>query len=497
MIVGGGTAGWMAANLMSKRWSGRGVEICLLESPEVGVIGVGEGSTPQLKAFFDKIGAVESEWMRRCSATYKVGISFENWSTRSGFHRYFHPFPAQADVRNYQAFVYHCYLRRNGVDVDAHPDRFFLPACLAANKLGPKPARNFPFDVFYGYHFDSQLLGNYLRDFAVRQGVIHRQVTVSEVLLSEQGSIEALRLDDGEILGADFFVDSTGFRSLLLQQALKVPFRSFGANLFNDAAVVIPTPQGREPNSQTISTAMKCGWAWNIPLTSRVGNGYVYSSDFCTADDAETELRAKLGLLDGDVNARHLRMKVGQVEKHWEKNCIAVGLSQGFIEPLEATALHIVQETIEAFMTSYEQGEYTAKYQARFNDIVARRFEGVRDYIVCHYRANSRGDTEYWRANAANEHLSDSLKSLLQVWLAKGDLTEEIQRQDIARYYNTISWHCLLAGYGIFPERLRPAGPDDQAYDLSKIDDFVQRCASNFTSHSQQLDFMGAGNSTA
>jgi len=499
LIVGGGTAGWMAANLMAQRWLDQGINISLVESPDIGIIGVGEGSTPQLKAFMDKIGAEEADWMPQCNATYKVGISFTNWSTKPGFDSYFHPFPAQPDKENYRAFVHHCYLRRQGFDIDAHPNRFFLPAYLAANQLGPHPNDNFPFEVLYGYHFDSQLLGQYLRDMAVKRGVRHMQGRVNEVLQDEQGNITAVQLQDDELLEADFFVDSTGFRSLLLQQTQNVPFMSFDTNLFNDSAVVIPTPQGDEYNSRTISTAMKYGWAWDIPLTNRVGNGYVYSSAFCSADDAEKELREKTDTLDSDVEARHLKMNVGQVDKHWHRNCIAVGLSQGFIEPLEATALHIVQETIEAFMSNYEEGGYTTRHQERFNQIVSRRFEGVRDYIVCHYRANSRDDTEYWRANAANENLSISLKNLLRTWLDKGDLTEEIQRQDISRYYNTISWHCLLAGYGLFPDRtsLKPGGEKERGYDVSAIEDFAQRCALNFEKHSTQLNFSGGESSRA
>jgi 2-polyprenyl-6-methoxyphenol hydroxylase-like FAD-dependent oxidoreductase len=494
VIVGGGTAGWMAANLMVQRWADQGIEISLLESPDIGIIGVGEGSTPQLKAFLDKIGAQESDWMPRCNATFKVGISFVDWSTRPGFGRYFHPFPAQPDRDNYRAFVYHCFLRRQSLDVDAHPDRFFLPAYLAANQLGPKAAHSFPFEVLYGYHFDSALLGTYLRDVAVERGVRHIEGKVTEVVQADNGDIASLNLDDGGELEADFFVDSTGFRSLLLQQALDVSFDSFDKNLFNDSAVVMPTPQGEEYNSQTISTAMKCGWAWDIPLTNRVGNGYVYSSKYCSAGEAETELREKLGLLDDDVEARHLQMRVGQVRKHWHRNCIAVGLSQGFIEPLEATALHIVQETIEAFMANYEEGNFTNAYEDRFNDVVRQRFEGVRDYIVCHYRANSRDDTDYWRDNAVNENLSDSLKGLLSTWLERGDLSEEIGRQDISRYYNTISWHCLLAGYGVFPDKhsLKPPPEDQQAHDLDRIDDFVRRCALNFAKHSEQLSELGS-----
>ncbi len=488
LIVGGGTAGWMAANLMAARWADRDISIALIESPDIGIIGVGEGSTPQLKAFFDSIGVEERDWMPRCNATYKVGISFHGWSGKPGCDSYFHPFPAQTDTQNYPAFVYHCYLRRQGVDVPAHPDPYFVPARLAAERRGPLPDHNFPFPVLYGYHFDSQLLGRYLREVAVGRGVRHIEAKVEEVVQAGNGDIRELRLEGGGTEAADFFIDSTGFRGLLLQQTLGVPFESFADNLFNDAAVVMPTPQGERPACQTVSTALKHGWAWDIPLTNRIGNGYVYSSRYCSADEAETELRGKLGLLDADVEARHLRMKVGQVARHWDRNCVAVGLAQGFIEPLEATALHIVQETVEGFIRHYEQGGFTNDGQAAFNEAVRARFEGVRNYIVCHYRANSRNDTDYWRDNAANENLSDSLRGILQTWLNREDLTVEVQEQDISRYYNTISWHCLLAGYGVFPDGgYRPPRDGESRYDLAAIGDFVSRCALNFRPHVEQL----------
>ena len=489
VIVGGGTAGWMAANLMIRRWPD--AQITLLESPDIGIIGVGEGSTPQLKAFFDGIDVSEAQWMPRGNATYKVGISFADWSRKPGFEHYFHPFPSQPDKQNHRAFVESCYWRRRGIDVEGHPDRFFLNAYLAQHRLGPKADRSFPFRVTYGYHFDSGMLGQFLAETAVARGVEHVQGKVADVLRGESGNIAGLALADGRHVEADFFVDSTGFRSLLMQQALGVRFRSFEENLFNDSAVVLPTPQGEAPACQTVSTALKYGWAWNIPLTNRIGNGYVYSSGFCTADEAETELREALDLLDSEVEARHLKMKVGQVEKHWHRNCHAVGLSQGFIEPLEATALHVVQTTIEGFMKNWEAGGFTNRFEDDFNRAIGQRFEGIRDYIVCHYRVNSRDDTDYWRANASNVNHSESLQRLLRTWKDRGDLTAEIIRQGISKYYDTISWHCLLAGYGLFPphESLQPAGAGHRGHDMTRIKDFIARCALNFRPHSEQLEF--------
>ncbi len=489
IVLGGGTAGWMAANLMAKRWPSEKVGVRVIESPDIGIIGVGEGSTPQLKAFFDEIGVNESEWMPRCNATYKTGITFKGWSAIPGYEQYFHPFPARTDRDTAQAFVYNCFLRRQNLNVEVAPDTYFLPAYLAKRKLGPIPDENFPFPVSYGYHFDSHLVGEFLRDKAVELGVEHISDKVVDLSLDAQGDIDHLLSASGKRYHADFFVDATGFKSVLMQQALGVSFESFDSNLFNDAAVVLPTESAEQPNSQTISTAMKCGWRWDIPLTHRTGNGYVYSSQFCDAESAEAELKAALGLRASEVEARHLKMRVGQVREHWHRNCLAVGLSQGFIEPLEATALHLVQETVSNFIRAYEQSDFESRDRDDFNATIRARFEGIRDYIVCHYKVNSRSDSDYWIANRDNENLSDSLQSILQVWRTGGDLSEEISRQGIDDYYSTLSWHSLLSGYGIFPHNQALISGDRRAqrFDMAALRDFNERCALNFRSHASQL----------
>ncbi len=495
LVLGGGAAGWMAANLMAKRWADRNVDITVLESPDIGIIGVGEGSTPQLKAFFEYLGVAESDWMPKCSATYKNGISFYGWSARPGYEHYFHPFPSPVDLHTSPAFYFNSHFRRQGFDLDASPDRFFLSAYLANNSLAPTAAHHFPFEMAYGYHFDAYLVSAFLREHAISLGVSHIEGKVTDVLLTESGNVASLKLDDDRAIAADIFVDSTGFRSLILQQALGVKFVSFAENLFNNAAVVMPTSADTAgTNSQTVSTALKNGWVWNIPLTNRTGNGYVYSDRYCSADEAEAELRTHLGMLDSDVAARHLKMKVGRVEKHWHKNCLAVGLSQGFIEPLEATALHLVQATVEQFMAALEKGNFTNEKEDEFNAEISARFEGVRDYIVCHYRAALRNDTEYWRDNVANNKLSDSLQQLLQCWFSRGDLKKEIAEQDISKYYSLTSWICLLGGYGNYPDqdKIKPPTDDLKRFDLNIIDDFVARSGLNFRDHKEVLAQMHA-----
>jgi hypothetical protein len=489
VILGGGTAGWMTANALADAWSEKGAEISLIESPDIGTVGVGEGSTPRMKIFFDDLGIDESEWMPKCNATYKNGISFVNWSTRPGFGQYFHPFASQIDHHTKTAFYLNTYARRLGVDVHAHPDRFFLSAKLSANRQGPKPDENFPFDVEYGYHFDAGLVGEFLRDKATSRGVKHISARVVDVKLTPRGNISSLQTSEDETIEGDFFIDCSGFSGTLIQKVLEVPFRPYAENLFNDSAVVLPTGQKDAIGSQTVSTALKCGWTWEIPLTNRIGNGYVYSSSFCTDDEAETELRDHLGLLDSDVEARHLKMKVGRVERHWEKNCLAIGLSQGFIEPLEATALNLVCNTVYDFIETVDKGGIAGTGRDEFNARINDSFEKVRDYIVAHYVMNTREDTEYWRQNGTNTNVPDRLKQILEIWKAAQNLSHEMQKQKIDSSYTAMSWYCLLAGYGFYPEVRDLQGSEQYSskVNMDEIDDFVRRCALNFRSQSEQL----------
>ena len=485
LILGGGTAGWMAANLMAKRWASHRVKVTLVSSPEIGIIGVGEGSTPSLKRFFELVDVAESEWMPRCEATYKVNIRFAGWSPRSGIDNYSHPFISQVDTFTQRPFIVNCLTRRLGLAVHTQPDDFLLNGVLARQGKTPVAPANFPFRMEYGYHFNAGLLGDFLRELAVSRGVTHAEHKIIDVTRDAHGAIASLRTDTGDTLEADFFIDCTGFVSLLMQKTLGVPFDRFKANLFNDRAVVMPTQMTQVPPVETLSTALSAGWCWTIPLTSRFGNGYVYSSDFISQDQAEHELRCYLGRLDDPEPCRHLRMRVGQLREHWSHNCLGLGLSQGFIEPLEATALHLVQVTVELFMQDWEKtwesSDVVVTHRNEFNQKIYDRFERVRDYIVAHYRLNTRDDSDYWRANRHHQQLSESLQQLLEVWYRRGDLSQEIERQQLDSHFGSLSWHCLLAGYGAFPTLApRQPGKGDR-YIEERVQHFLDGCALNFS----------------
>ncbi len=488
VIVGGGSAGWMAALIFADALIPKGAEITVLESPAVGIIGVGEGSTPWMRKFFEDLGIEEGEWMPACNATYKCGITFDKWSTKPGFESYFHPFASMLDNLTIGMFVHNAQARIGGADAYAHPNRFFISSHLAEGRLAPKPNDNFPFDIWYGYHFDAVLLGQFLHKKALERGVKYKSCHVTDVRLDEKGDIASVATKEGETIAADFFVDCTGFAGILIQKALGTPFVSFADNLFNDAAVAMPTPMVDSIPSQTVSTALRNGWMWTIPLTNRFGNGYVYSTSFCTPDEAERELRETLGLLDSDTEARHLKMKVGRVTKHWNRNCLAVGLSQGFIEPLEATALLFIQRTATTFVEFVEAGDMSEGARERFNRKINAHFEGTRDYIVTHYKTNSREDTEYWRANAANLNLSESLRRLIGMWMTGRSIAEDVGQQKIGYGYPIFSWYSIMAGMGIFPDAkdLRPATAAEQ-YDMTEIDNMLSRSAKNFRPQKEVL----------
>lgn len=489
VVLGGGSAGWITACLMHKEWGARGGMVTVVESPEIGIIGVGEGSTPQLKALFDHLGIAEADWMPACDATFKLGIRFSGWSERPGFESYFHPFPGPVDLHTERDFFLNAMLARRGFAVPAHPDPWFLATHLAQAGKAPQASANFPFGPSYGYHFDAFKLGAFLREWAVARGVVHLPRKVLDVELRDDGDIAALLCEDDTRVTGDVFVDCSGFRALLIQQKLGVPFRSYGENLFNDRAVVMPTLHTGPLKPQTDAVAMRAGWRWSIPLTSRIGNGYVYSSRYMSDDDAETELRAAIGMTDSDQPARFLQMNVGRVEDSWSRNCLGAGLAQGFIEPLEATALHIVIATALEFVRAFEGGGFGAKHRDAFNQNAATRFEGIRDYIVAHYRANQRSDGVYWRDNAANQALSDGLKAMLTAWFTHHD----IAAANVAAYgdphYSAMSWQCLFAGYGTFPPaaKIQPLPANARAGDAGAITALIEACASNFTNYEPWL----------
>jgi hypothetical protein len=345
----------------------------------------------------------------------------------------------------------------------------------------------------YAYHFDSAKLGAFLCQRAVNIGVVHIIGKMERAIQSKDKSIRAIKLATGETLDADLFIDATGFNSLLLQGVLEEPFDSFGSNLFNNKAVAIPSTSQKIIPSETKATALSAGWAWQIPLTNRTGNGYVYSDQYLSPEQAEEELRRHINSNMPDESetrseAKHLNMKVGQVQRHWHKNVVAVGLSQGFIEPLEATALHLVQETIQKLAASLTDPSFDSEQERiklRFNEAIKRRFNGVRDYIVCHYKMNTRADSQYWIDNRENNNISTQLADVIDTWRSKKDIAAVLEQHQMTHYYPVISWYCLLAGYGSFAPATSPNKLPSS--NMKQLAHYIMQNASHFAPHNESL----------
>ena len=488
IILGGGSAGWMAASLIQKMWDKHNINIILVESKNIGTIGVGEGSTPYMRDFFKILGISESQWMPACHATYKCGISFPNWQSEKN-SGYFHPFFSVLDIDSAQAFFQNCGFKRKGKKVHTHPDDFFVSAELARQNKAPIASQSLPFEPDYGYHFDAGLLAKFLKKYCLSKGLNHKIATIKTVGKDSAGNISSLVTNDNEELVADFFVDCTGFASVLISKNLGVEFESFSDNLFNDSAIAIPTAIEKEATiaSYTESTALKNGWAWKIPLTSRIGNGYVYSSKFCTDEEAEQEFRDHLGEQSQGVESRLIKLKVGKIKKHWHKNCLAVGLSQGFIEPLEATALMLVQITIMKFMETFEkEGSYELG-QEQYNQEIDKYFDGVRDYIVAHYQLNNRTDTDYWCANRNHSNVSKTFKDLINTWEQGGDFEACLTKHNDNIVYLRPSWYCMFAGMNRFPDKLVKPTKNKKITAHKTVKKYCQDAAQIFPDHQTYL----------
>lgn len=465
IILGGGTAGWMAAAALANNPVFAAIELCLVESDNIGTIGVGEGSTPHLKRFMDNLGISEKDWMEPCHASYKTGIDFFNWNGDG--QQYFHPFYFQMDVKPAEVFFINANARRRGHGSAVRPDAFFSSGVLAKHNLSPKPNKALPYTNEYGYHFDATELANYLKDYACQRGVRQIIADVVEVSTSQHQQIETLILANGERLNADFFIDASGFSAKLIHKALGVPFQSFADELLNDSAVTVPVlmdsiqTQAQRVKYHTRATALSAGWLWQIPLIHRLGNGYVYSSRYLSANAAAKELLHSINLPES-TQVRFLKLRVGVSDKAWHNNVLAIGLAQSFIEPLEATSIMMTQFTLERFMSLFER--YQLNKQAEtlsrqtLNQAVMQLVLGIKDYIQAHYVTSQRSEA-YWLA-ARKVAISQRLTQLLQAWYQGDDFDLLLYQYDQQLAYFRPSWYALLAGMDYRDPKLkRPFEP--------------------------------------
>lgn len=468
VIVGGGTSGWMTATYLLAAFGDR-LDITLVESAGVSPVGVGEATFSEFRHFFSYLGIPEQEWMPQCEATYKLAVRFENW--RQPDHYFYHPFEPMKLVRGLtladwwlhlgegSRFDHDCFVVAAICDAKRSPRHLdgalFESDLDIAHHLQDSTLSDPSTQFTYAYHFDATLLARYLAKRGTDQGVEHVVGTVEHVELDERGWIQHVVAGEHGNIEGDLFIDCTGFRSLLMSQALREPFVSFQAMLPNDRAVAlrVPTDGSEEIRPCTTATAMESGWIWTIPLYSRIGTGYVYASDYCSPEEAEQTLRARIGPAADDLEANHIKMRVGRSERSWVNNCVAIGLSSAFVEPLESTGIFFIQYAVDQLVRHFPAETWDPTIVASFNSRVARCVDGVREFLALHYRTAGRSDTPYWK-DAHQRLLPDGLAERMDHW--RRGIPEPDTIYPYYHGFEPYSYICMLMGLGGLPLQARP-----------------------------------------
>ena len=461
VIAGGGTAGWMTAAALAKL-VGKTLRITLVESEEIGTVGVGEATIPTLMTFHKLLKIKEQDFLKAVQATFKLGISFENW--RDLGKDYIHSF-GLVGKDSYVAGFQHFWLKgkRMGVAQEygeysnewlaAKQGRF---AVLPNNKLN------------YAYHMDASLYAEFLRGIAEAHGAVRQEGLIEHVEQDpESGFITGIRLRSGQLVEGDLFIDCTSFRGLLIDQALNIGYQDWGHWLPCDRAVVVQTESIEQPTPYTRAIAREAGWQWRIPLQHRVGNGLVFSSRHWSEDEAANQL---LGNIRGKrlTEPRVIRFRAGQRRGHWHKNCVAVGLSSGFIEPLESTSIHLIQRSLIRLLQMFPYDGIREPDVNEFNSRMNFEFDNVRDFIILHYHVTDRRDTEFWR-QCRGMSIPDSLTHRIELFKQAGRVFM-VPPETFAE----TNWVQVMLGQGLEPEQYHPIVNMMTDAQLEKFLSFIQ-----------------------
>ena len=436
VIAGGGTAGWVTAAVLSAQ-IGRLLDITLIESDTIGTIGVGEATIPTHKTFHALLGLDEREFMRETKATFKLAIAFEDWGALG--ERYIHPFGNLGKGTWMSDF--HSLWREAQEHGFGGELEDYCTELQAAEAGRFATSENAPLN--YAYHLDSGLYARYLRSKSEARGVRRIEGLIDQVnLTAESGEIASLTLKDGQQIEGDLFIDCTGFRALLMGQALGVQFVDFGKWLRVNRAIAVQTASEGEILPYTRCMAQQAGWQWRIPLQHRIGNGHVYASDYMDDDTALAIFKGNLATPTVS-EPNFIRFRTGRLEKVWEKNCVAIGLSAGFLEPLESTSIHLIQIVASRLIRQFPFHRNYQAVAAHFNREYIDEFDSIRDFIILHYIATRRDDTPFWRDMQALD-IPDSLASRLALYEESG-----IVYQHGLDLFRADSWHVVLRGQGI------------------------------------------------
>jgi tryptophan halogenase len=461
VIAGGGTAGWMAAAAFA-RFFRHGVDIRLIESDEIGTIGVGEATIPQIRLFNDNLGIDEFDFIRHTQGTFKLGIEFVDWLKTGS--SYFHGFGSLARGLGILPF-YQLWLRyhQQGGPLDLWQ---FAANSIAAseNRFGQLPSHvnGQPASIGYAYHFDAGLYARLLRRIAEANQVRRSEGKIASVELNaDSGFIEALLMESGERVEGDLFIDCTGFRGLLIEQALGSGYEDWSQWLPCNRALAVPCGRTEPLLPYTRSVARNAGWQWRIPLQHRTGNGHVYCSEFTSDEEASSILLAGL---DGPALAppKLLKFVTGKRREVWKKNCVALGLASGFLEPLESTSIHLIQSCIARLLALFPSDEFDPADIAEFNRQTDFEYTSVRDFIILHYRLNQR-ETDFWRY-CREMTIPDSLSHKLELFESAGRIVRFNQE-----LFNETSWLQVMWGQGLRPRRYHPLADQPSRHELAQF----------------------------
>ena len=443
VIVGGGTAGWMAAASLS-RLIGKNIHVCLIESDEIGTVGVGEATIPTMMTLHQLLKIDEREFLSEVQGTFKLGISFENWKNIN--EDYIHSFGLTGQDCWAGGFQ-HFWLKgkQRGISEDfGHYSAELMAA--KAGKFAVLPNNG----LSYAYHMDASLYAKFLRKIAEKSAVQRIEGKIVEVNVdNSSGEIETLILESGQLIEGDLFIDCSGFRGLLINETLKTSFDDWSHWLPCDRAVAVQTASVSEPTPFTRSIAREAGWQWRIPLQSRVGNGLVYSSAHLSDDQATETL---LNHIEGETltQPRLIKFRTGQRSQHWNKNVVALGLAAGFVEPLESTAIHMVQRGIIRLLQMFPQDGVQEPDMVEFNKQMTDEYLFIRDFVIMHYHVTEREDTPFWR-HCKSMAIPDSLQHRLALFKQTGRVFQ--QAGDVFAENN---WTQVMLGQGLMPEQYHP-----------------------------------------
>jgi len=450
VIVGGGTAGWMTAAAMAQSFKGSLESIELIESEEIGTVGVGEATIPPIRRFNARLGIDENEFIRHTQGSFKLGIEFVDWRRQGD--AYIHPFGRYgADLDNVSFMDFWMRLRQAG---DTAPLDDYCLATTAA-RLGrfsrPPAQAGAAFSTLgYAFHFDAGLYARFLRAYSEKRGVTRIEGRVVEVSLrGEDGFIEAVTLQRGDRVAGDLFIDCSGFRGLLIEEALHTGYVDWSRWLPCNRAFAVPSANVGDPPPFTRSTARAAGWQWRIPLQHRVGNGYVYSSEFLSDDEAARTLLANL---EGAALAdpRPLKFTAGMRSRFWNRNCVALGLAGGFLEPLESTSIHLIQAGIAKLLALFPDKNFDPLLSDEFNRQSTLQYEWIRDFLIAHYNLTERDDSPFWNY-CRTMSIPDTLRCKLDLFSRRG----LVFRMDDELFLEP-SWIAVLMGQGLLPKSYDP-----------------------------------------